>query len=135
MDDSDGPIPGLACQGGDPQGRSDLQFSCNGHRASWTGIEDRLDHITDEFCDLVWAATDIQIGIQQHIEFVFVESKCRVGSDPFEQVIGCAFLFDAGTGCHAVLADLLVQVLAVAAALTASIMMFSVAMKGSSSRM
>jgi hypothetical protein len=34
-----------------------------------------------------------------------------------------------------VLADLLVQVLAVAAALTASIMMFSVAMKGSSSRM
>jgi len=77
-------------------------------------------------------AADEVLWLQRrsHIDF----GECWIILQPFNQIVGLAFLLDAQGGCLAVAANLFVQFLPVATSpRLRPIMMFSVAMNGSSS--
>jgi hypothetical protein len=95
-------------------------------------LSDGGDDLAHEFVDLLRSSADELRRVHRGGE---VESgEGWVALQPLDQIVGPAFVLDHRGGGLTVLANPLVQHLAVPPAATAAIRMFSLAMNGSSSR-
>ena len=96
------------------------------------GVQHGLDDVAQELGDLLGAAARKGFGGELGLDFFAGQAECRVSLDAGNHVVGLALLLDNGSSGHGVLTQTLVQLLTVAPFFTALIMMFSLAMNGSS---
>jgi hypothetical protein len=61
-------------------------------------LERGLDLVLDEFLHDLWTATDESCRVEECIEFRQDGFEVGVASDPFDEVVGLAFLLDDRAG-------------------------------------
>ena len=95
-------------------------------------VENGLEDVGNELLHLLGSAAHEVFGHKARCDFLFGQAKGGVSGDTVYHIVGQALFLDLLAGGDGVLAQALVQLLTVAALSTACIMMFSLAMKGSS---